>query len=99
MKENKIENLVWIIFAGIGAIFVLIGTVVCINIFNYNNKIETTGIITDISSYKGTDGDRKYSVYVSYPSILHNGYVSFIVYLISGLEAYSLRRSCNCSNC
>lgn len=66
MKENKIENLVWIIFAGIGAIFVLIGTVVCINIFNYNNKIETTGIITDISSYKGTDGDRKYSVYVSY---------------------------------
>ena len=48
MKENKLENLIWIIFASIGAIFVIIGLVVFGNIFNYANKVDTVGTITEI---------------------------------------------------
>jgi len=66
MKLNKVENLIWIIFASVGTIFVLIGVVICMSIFDYDNKIDTTGTITKISSYRDTDGDRNYVVYVSY---------------------------------
>ena len=40
MKENKVENLIWIIFAIIGAILVVIGFILFGSVFNYNNKIE-----------------------------------------------------------
>lgn len=66
MKLNRIENLVWIIFASIGTIFVIIGAILCINIFNYDNKIDTIGTITNISSYRNNNGNRDYQVYVSY---------------------------------
>lgn len=66
MKGNKVENLIWIIFFGIGLIFVIIGIVICANIFNYKNKVETTGIITEIGSYRDLDGQRENSVYVEY---------------------------------
>ena len=33
MKENKMENLIWIIFASIGGIFLIIGLAVFGNIF------------------------------------------------------------------
>ena len=65
-KSNKLENLIWIIFASIGIIFVFVGVIVSLNIFNYENKIETVGVITQISSYKDSDGDQNYNVYVSY---------------------------------
>ena len=48
--KKKIESLVWIIFATVGAFFLLIGIIICINIFNYSN----------------IDGDRNYDVFVSY---------------------------------
>ena len=67
MKENKLENLIWIIFASIGAIFVIIGIAVFGSIFNYENKIDTVGIITEISPYYSNNKyDRNYEVYVSY---------------------------------
>ncbi len=66
MKQNKIENLVWCIFLCIGLSFVLIGTIICLNIFNYKNKAETTGIITEISYYQYGRKNGKYDVYVSY---------------------------------
>ena len=66
MKGNKVENLIWIIFFGIGLIFVIIGIVICANIFNYKNKVETTGIITEIGSYRDLYGQRENSVYVEY---------------------------------
>lgn len=66
MKENKIDNSVWIIFAIIGAIFLVVGVIVGVNIFNYDNKIETKGIITDISSYRKSDDETGHEVYVSY---------------------------------
>ena len=67
MKENKIENLVWIIFASIGAVFVIIGLVVFGSIFNYENKVDTVGTITEIVSYYNNAKDnRNHEVYVSY---------------------------------
>lgn len=66
MKERKLENLIWIIFAGIGAIFVVIGFVMFDSIFTYTNKVDTVGTITEISPYRNTNHDRDYKVYVSY---------------------------------
>ena len=67
MKENKLEYLVWIIFASIGTIFVIAGLVAFGYITNYKNKVDTVGTITEISNYHSdnkNDGD--YEVYVSY---------------------------------
>lgn len=72
MKKNKLENLIWIIFASIGAIFVVIGLVTFRNVFNYSNKVDTVGTITEISSdrntnyNRNTNRNRNYKVYVSY---------------------------------
>ena len=51
MKENKVENLIWGGFAGIGALFVVIGLAICMFTFNYSNKVETIGTITEIYDY------------------------------------------------
>lgn len=66
MKENKLESLIWIIFVSIGAIFVTIGVAVFCGVFNYENKIDTVGTITEISSYRNTNHNRNHEVYVSY---------------------------------
>ena len=66
MKPNKVENLIWIIFTSIGAIFILIGIILGVNILNYENKIDTKGIITNITSYRDFDGDINHEVYVTY---------------------------------
>ena len=66
MKDNKTENLLWIIFTIIGGIFVVIGLIIVGNVFNYENKESTVGIITEISTYRGNNDDRNYRVYVSY---------------------------------
>lgn len=63
---KKLENLIWWIFFGIGMIFVIIGICIMINIFNYDNKVETTGIITEINTYRGRDNNREYDVCVAY---------------------------------
>ena len=66
MKENKLESLIWIIFASIGAVFFIIGLVIIGSIFNYENKVDTVGTITEISSYRNTNHNRTHEVYVSY---------------------------------
>ena len=66
MKEKILENIVFIVFLSIGAIFTIIGLVFGANMFNYKNQINTTGIITKISTYADIDNERKYEVYVSY---------------------------------
>lgn len=66
MKENKIEKLILIVFATIGSLFLITGLIISINRFNYKNKIETIGIITEISK-DGRNSDKdNYNVYVSY---------------------------------
>lgn len=67
MKENKLENLIWIVFTCIGTISLIIGLVIVSNVFNYKNKVETTGIITEISRNRNyTKYRNKYKVFVSY---------------------------------
>ncbi len=66
MKENKLENLIWIIFLSVGAIFFIIGLVIFGNISNYENKVDTIGTITKISSHESANDDIDYEVYVSY---------------------------------
>ena len=66
MKENKAESLIWIIFAIIGTMFVIIGLTVFGTRNNYENKVDTKGTITEISSYRDSTGDDEHEVYVSY---------------------------------
>ena len=66
MKENKSENLLWIIFTFIGVLFILIGLTLVGNVLNYENKENTVGIITEISTHRGINDNIDYRVYVSY---------------------------------
>lgn len=66
MNMRKMERLIWLIFAGVGAILLTVGAVVCIHIFDYDNKVDTTGVITEISLHRDRHGDRDYDVYVAY---------------------------------
>ena len=67
MKENKLDILLWVIFVIVGAIFCLIGIALCGNIFNYENKIETTGTIAEIVTHTDNNNDDvEHDVYVSY---------------------------------
>ena len=66
MKRNKVENLIWVIFFVCGLVFTIIGIIICINVFNYNDKIETTGKITEIGGYRNSNGNIEQEVYVEY---------------------------------
>lgn len=66
MNMRNMERLIWLIFAGVGAILLTVGAVVCIHIFDYDNKVDTTGVITEISLHRDRHGDRDYDVYVAY---------------------------------
>ena len=66
MKENKAASLIWIIFAIIGTMFVIIGLTVFGTRNNYENKVDTKGTITEIYSYRDSTGDEEHEVYVSY---------------------------------
>lgn len=66
MKEYKKETLMWLIFAIIGAVFAITGFAEIGNIYNYTNTIETTGIITEVSTYRDSDNYYWYKVCVSY---------------------------------
>ena len=63
MLENKKEKLVWIIFSIIGAIFLIIGLVLFQNVFDYKNKIDIMGTITEIVT---SENNENHKVYVSY---------------------------------
>ena len=67
MKQEKSEYLLWGIFFTIGLIFVIIGSIICLNIFNYKNKIDTNGTITHITSDRDYDNENiDHDVYVKY---------------------------------
>lgn len=66
MSGNRVENLAWLIFTIVGTVFVAIGIILFGSVFNYTNKIETTGIITEIWSSRDSDNNRNHKVYVSY---------------------------------
>ncbi len=66
MKLNKKNNLLPIVFILIGISLFIIGILVCKNTFNYEDKIDTKGTITEIIVDYDSDGDANYDVYVSY---------------------------------
>lgn len=66
MMANKTEKLVWLIFTVIGAIFLIVGMIICLPMLNRENKIETTGVITGISTYRYGKGNSTYHILVSY---------------------------------
>ena len=66
MKANRSENLIWFIFIVIGLVFIGLGIIIGFFVFKYNHKIETTGIITEITPHRSQSGDTIYTVYVSY---------------------------------
>lgn len=65
-KMDRVENLIWIIFSILGSVFLVIGLGVCSNIFNKDNKVETIGTISNMYSYRNSDGDTNYNVFVTY---------------------------------
>ena len=51
MRANS-KQVVFLIFAIIGLILMVVGTVICSKVFEYSDKVETTAIITDFESYQ-----------------------------------------------
>ena len=55
----KMEKIVFSTFIVLGLILFVVGTLVCANVFVYNNKAETNAIITDFESYQEYSGGEK----------------------------------------
>ena len=51
MRVNR-KQVVFLIFAIIGMILMVVGTVICLKVFDYSDKVETTAIIIDFESYQ-----------------------------------------------
>ena len=49
--NNCIQKFALLAFVVFGLIFMVVGTVICINVFSNDDKVQTTAIITDIESY------------------------------------------------
>lgn len=65
MKHNIIEKVIFSIFFTIGIVIFTIGVVVCINVFDYSDKIETFGTISQINTHH-SNGNTIHEVYVKY---------------------------------
>ena len=46
------KQIVFSMFTIIGLILLVVGTVICIKVFDYSDKVETTAIITDFETYQ-----------------------------------------------
>ena len=67
MKRNKTVNLVFGIFAVIGSIFVIAGIIWLVSGLQFRKSaVEVTAVISEIDSYRDSDGDINHNVYVNY---------------------------------
>lgn len=67
MKQKRIINILTFIFLIVGIIFLVIGTIFFIDGLTFKqNAVKVTAEIVDIEYSRGTDGDTKHSVYVTY---------------------------------
>ena len=68
MKFLNIKNKKFIcgLICALGVIFCMIGIFCGFIKSNHSNKGKTTAVISGISSYKGSDGERHYGVFVQY---------------------------------
>ena len=62
MRANG-KRAVSLIFAIIGLIFIVVGTIICLRVFDYGDKVETTAIITDFESYQEYANGRTHTHY------------------------------------
>lgn len=66
-KANNVSAMVSCIFALVGVIFLMVGVFIGLSNEKFKeNADEVTAIITSIESYRDSDGDRDYDVYVEY---------------------------------
>ena len=63
MKKSRIPFLISIIFSLILSVG---GAFLCVKVFDYDNKIETTAVITDFESYRDSDGGERYKTHLTY---------------------------------
>lgn len=65
----NMKKIVFSTFVVVGLIFIVVGAIVCLKVFDYSNTAETTAIITDIETYyEYVGGDRRvhHKTYLSY---------------------------------
>lgn len=66
-NKNYMEYILFGIFAVVGAIVIVMGIATTISGMRFKETAEEiTGIISEIDSYRDSDGDRHYSVFVNY---------------------------------
>jgi len=66
-KANNVSAMVSCIFAFIGVIFLMVGIFIGLSNEKFKeNADEVVAVITSIESYRDSDGDREYDVYVDY---------------------------------
>ncbi len=63
MKKSRIVFLILIIF---GLILSVGGSFLCVKVFDYDNKIETTAVIADFESYRDDEGSTRYKTHLKY---------------------------------
>ena len=67
MKKNKTEYFVFGIFALVGTIFVIAGIFWMISGIRFReNAAEVMAVISEIDTYRDSDGDTNHKVYVNY---------------------------------
>ena len=68
MKKSRIIFLIFIIF---GLILSVGGALLCLKVFDYDNKVETTAVITDFESYRDGEGSTRYKTHLTYDVMVY----------------------------
>ncbi len=63
MKKSRIIFLIFIIF---GLILSVGGASLCLKVFDYDDKVEATAVITDFESYRDGEGSTRYKTHLTY---------------------------------
>lgn len=67
MKKNHTPKMLFIIFALVGILLLVFGAIFTVNSIRFRQTaVEVTATITDIDTYRDSDGDTHHNVYVSY---------------------------------
>ncbi len=66
MKRDVKNYIIWGFLTVMGMIFLIVGIIICVSTFSGAGKIETTGTITEVRSYRKRNREIQYETYVSY---------------------------------
>ena len=62
---NRARN-IFLISIILGLILSVGGVFLCVKVFDYDNKIKTTAVITDFESYRDEEGSIRYKTHLTY---------------------------------